>query len=297
MKIVTTPLIITGILLFIVCITVLIAIQKAPNFLELRSSVKVKILLQNGKESYRLIGPKAHGWSSLENISNYTIMAVISAEDTSFFYHKGIDFYEIHQAIKKDLREKRWARGASTITQQVVKNVYLTSEKSIFRKVLEIIWAWKMEKTLSKSEILCFYLNMVEFGPGIYGIQNAAQYYFNLPPSELNIKQSAFLAMLLPSPRKYHSYFQKKTLSDWANKRINRIIRVMNKLGFISDLEYEDSLLFSLWGESTNEDKDTSELLENDTSELEKSDESNSYDELDEPEEADFIDNVLKSED
>lgn len=223
-----------------------------PNFALLRERVVVPIKLANDEKAEKEMGPKSHGWVPLSQIANPMIMAVIASEDTSFFSHKGVDFHELKEAIKKDWETKSWARGGSTITQQVVKNVFLGRQKTIWRKLKEFFWAQEMEKVLSKSEILCFYLNMAEWGPNIYGIRDAANHYFGVAPSLLTAKQAAFLAMLLPSPKKYHSNFVKKSLTNWASRRVDRILEVMKKMEFIDEQTYELALQEPLWGvEST----------------------------------------------
>ncbi len=218
-----------------------------PDFTKLRDEMPIPVTLRDKSKSTRMVGPRAPHWVRMSDISDHLLMAVISSEDTSFFSNQGVDFHELQEAIKKDLKEKKWARGASTLTQQVVKNVYLSQEKTISRKIQELIWAREMDKVLSKSEILCFYVNMAEWGLGIYGIQEAANYYFQIPPSQLSPKQSAFLAMLLPSPKKYEMYFQKKELTPWATSRVEQILHVMNKMNFLDDEEYTAAMNEALW--------------------------------------------------
>lgn len=223
--------------------------NQTPDFSQMRRSVKVEILNVQGQRTTRWVGPEAPGWVPLSQVSNYTLMAFVSSEDTSFFQHSGVDLHEIQEAIKKDLKERRFARGASTITQQVIKNVFLTREKTLWRKIREVVWASRMEDVLTKQEILGFYVNLVELGPGIYGVGQAANHYFSKSASELSPRESAFLAMLLPSPRRYHENFKNRQLSDWAHKRVDRILEVMLKMGFIGELEYRMGLEESLWGE------------------------------------------------
>jgi monofunctional biosynthetic peptidoglycan transglycosylase len=221
-----------------------------PDFRPLRSGkVKVPIRLADGEKSTKWIGPTAPGWVPTSQISDDLLMAIVSSEDTAFYSHNGVDLHELKEAIKKDIEEKRWARGASTLTQQVVKNAFLTSEKTLWRKFKEILWARELEKVLTKSQILTFYVNMAEFGPGIYGVSDAARLYFHESASELTPRQSAFLAMLLPSPRRYHSYFKRKHLSPWASGRVNRILQIMNRMGFIDETVYASALQERLWGE------------------------------------------------
>jgi len=219
-----------------------------PDFGQMKKQVKINIKLANREKSTRWIGPETAYWVPMSEISDHLIAAVISSEDTSFYSHQGVDFHELKEAIKHDIKEKRWARGASTLTQQVVKNVYLTQEKTLTRKFREILWAREIEKSLTKSQILCFYLNMAEWGPGIYGIRGAANHYFSKPASDLSAKESAFLAMLLPSPWRYHVYFAKKELTPWAEKRIARVLTVMNKMGYLDPSEYEVAMAEPLFG-------------------------------------------------
>ena len=221
---------------------------RVPNFLEMRSKVIVPIKLADKTWVDREMGPKTQGWVAHSQISRPILRAVIASEDTSFYSHQGIDYYELQESIKKDWEEKRWARGGSTLTQQVVKNVYLGREKSLWRKFKEMVWAGKIEKVLTKSEILTFYLNMAEWGPSIYGIKDAALHYFQTTPAEITPKQAAFLAMLLPSPIKFHSYFSKKELTPFAKARVSKILRVMHRMGDLNDEEYSAALQEKLWG-------------------------------------------------
>lgn len=221
-----------------------------PDFDRMRGSVTVPIKLADGTPSTRVVGPRASGWVPMGGISRFVVGAVVASEDASFYQHDGIDVHEIRAAIKRDWEEKRWARGASTLTQQVVKNVFLSAEKTLTRKVRELLWARELDKRFSKSEILCFYLNLVEWGPGIYGVGNATRYYFGKTPSELTAKEGAFLAMLLPSPIKYGASFRKKELTGYASRRIAQILRIMWRMGFLEDEEYELAQHEGLFGRS-----------------------------------------------
>lgn len=220
---------------------------QVPDFSQLRGQVKVVFEWPQGVKKERWVGPKASGWVPLSQISSPAMGAVVSSEDTSFFSNEGVDYHELKEALKKDLEAGKFVRGASTLTQQVIKNVYLGQEKTLWRKFKEFFWAQKMAKVLSKGEILAFYLNMAEWGPGLYGIGDAAHHYFKRSPSELTAKQGAFLALLLPSPKKYHSYFESKKLTSWAQGRIEKILKVMTSMKFIDQSEYEVALNEPLW--------------------------------------------------
>ncbi len=174
-------------------------------------------------------------WVSLENVSEIAVHAIRLSEDWGFFGHRGIDFHEIKESVKKNLLKGRYARGASTITQQLARNVFLTPEKSLRRKVREIVLARKMERELSKDRILEMYLNVVEWGIGIRGIVQASQLYFEKAPRFLNAKEGAFLAMLLPSPHRYSSSFREGELTPYARKTIRSILRKLFRAGYLTE--------------------------------------------------------------
>lgn len=126
--------------------------------------------------------------------------AVIAAEDSRFYQHHGIDWEELRLVLQENAQRGRLGRGASTITQQLVKNLFLTDARSILRKAVEFTLAPLAELILTKNRILELYLNVVEWGPGIYGAQAAAQYHYGVPVTALSREQSARLAAILPSP-------------------------------------------------------------------------------------------------
>lgn len=148
---------------------------------------------------------KIQRWVPLKQIPNVVIDAVIVAEDGTFWSHSGFDWFEFKESLLRNLREFRFARGASTITQQLVKNLYLSSSKDPFRKLKEWILTWKMERTLSKSRILELYLNVIEWGNGVYGVEAAANYYFGKSASALTREESARLAAIIPNPKRYRA--------------------------------------------------------------------------------------------
>src|SRR5262249_37785788 len=127
----------------------------------------------------------------------------------------------------------RYVRGGSTLTQQLAKNVYLNSNKSLWRKLKELILTVQIEDLYDKNTILEKYLNVVEFGPDIYGINRAARFYFDKPASSLNALEGAYLAHLLPNPRTYSQGYKKSKLTNYSEKRVRWIIRQMGKGGYI----------------------------------------------------------------
>ena len=150
--------------------------------------------------------PKAklsHQWIGYERISMQLKRAVVAAEDAKFVDHEGFDWQAISKAIEKNEKKGRVVSGASTISQQLAKNLFLSGERSWLRKGEEAVITWMLESTLSKRRILELYLNFAEWGDGVFGAQAAARYHFGIDAVALSASQAAFLASILPSPRRY----------------------------------------------------------------------------------------------
>lgn len=188
------------------------------------------------KKAPRKWGP--HAWVPIHHISKFALGAIVVSEDGAFYHHKGYDTEQIKKAIKINLRRGRFARGASTITQQVVRNIFLHKKKNLWRKTKEILMAIVLEKTLSKKKILEIYLNIAEWGVGIYGIGVASQFYFRKHPSELTAKEGAFLAMLLPSPKRYSRIIRSRGLTHYSYQKINSILQKMTKAQYLTQEGY-----------------------------------------------------------
>ncbi|MCS7311497.1 MAG: monofunctional biosynthetic peptidoglycan transglycosylase [Acidobacteria bacterium] len=142
-------------------------------------------------------------WVPLGRISPYLIQAVLIAEDDKFFHHEGFDWESMRKALETNLRRRRIVFGGSTITQQLAKNLFLSPERSLVRKLREAAIAYKLERTLSKKRILELYLNVVEWGPGVYGAEAAARTYFHESASELGLPEAIRLASVLPNPYRF----------------------------------------------------------------------------------------------
>jgi monofunctional glycosyltransferase len=162
-------------------------------------------------------------WVPLGRISKDVTNAVVVAEDGTFWSHGGFDWFEFRESIERNVKEGRAARGASTITQQLVKNLYLSSSKNPLRKLKEWILTWYMEQTLSKSRILELYLNVIEWGKGIYGIEAASQTYFGKPASAVTREEAARLAAVIPNPRRYHVDKETRYLERRSQLILNRM--------------------------------------------------------------------------
>lgn len=200
-----------------------------------KTSITITVYDWKKKPYNYVVGPKNSAYTGWHNISVYVKWAVILSEDAKFYKHSGVDYEAVKQAIKKNLEVGKYVKGGSTITQQLAKNLFLTREKSLIRKLKEIIIAFILERELSKTRILELYLNAVEFGPLIYGIKNASYYYFNKHPSELNPLESAILASLLPSPKIFNPFSN----VDRTEIRAKRILKRMKEAKIISAEEFE----------------------------------------------------------
>jgi len=171
----------------------------------------------------------------LSRISPFLVKAVLVAEDDKFWRHEGFDYEAIQKAIEKDLKAKKFRYGGSTITQQLARNLYLSPKKNLFRKLREAVITWRMEKILSKKRILELYLNVAEWGEGIFGVEAASRHYFGKPSYELSPHEAARLAAVLPNPRKYDSAGNQ----PYVVNRANLIYKIMLQRGIIPP-EFEE---------------------------------------------------------
>jgi monofunctional biosynthetic peptidoglycan transglycosylase len=182
--------------------------------------------MEHSLEALQESDPRArlrYEWVSYERISVHLKRAVVAAEDARFLDHEGFDWEMIQKALTRNEREGRVVAGASTISQQLAKNMFLSAERSWLRKGQEAIITWMLEKTLSKRRILELYLNVAEWGDGVFGAQAAARYHFGVPASALTPEQAAWLAGVLPSPRRY----QRGRLTPYLAGRVSTILARM----------------------------------------------------------------------
>ncbi len=174
-------------------------------------------------------------WVPYKAISPYLIKAVLIAEDDKFWSHEGFDYEAMQKAIEKDVKAKKFKLGASTISQQLAKNLYLSPSKNPVRKIREAIITWRMEKALKKRRMLEIYLNVAEWGDrGIFGIEAASRRYYGKPASALGPEEAARLAAVLPNPRRYNPIGN----SRFAARRADRIYNIMLRRGIVEP-EYE----------------------------------------------------------
>jgi monofunctional glycosyltransferase len=176
-------------------------------------------------------------WAPLGRISPYLAKAVLIAEDDKFWSHRGFDVDAIQKALEKDLEQGNFKFGGSTITQQLAKNLYLSPSKNPIRKLKEAVITWRLEQTLSKRRILELYLNVIEWGEGIFGAETAAQHYFGKNAGALSPEEAARLAAVLPNPRRYRA----DSGSGYVEKRARIIYNIMVKRGVVVK-EYEEAM-------------------------------------------------------
>ncbi|NOJ95226.1 monofunctional biosynthetic peptidoglycan transglycosylase [Corallococcus sp. CA049B] len=170
--------------------------------------------------------PRARqAWVSLGAVAPHAVDAVLISEDARFYKHEGVDWTEVENAFEQSVREARLGRGASTLTQQLAKNLYLSTDRSLLRKGKELLIARQLEDRLSKQRILALYLNVVEWGEGVYGIEAAAREHFGLSARSLSVAQGAMLAAMLPAPRRWLPAQRPETLRTRAGVIIGRLER------------------------------------------------------------------------
>lgn len=186
----------------------------------------------NGVSRYaRLTGPLASAWSQewvpSEKIPKVCKLALVASEDTKFYQHHGLDLESLEQSYVVNKKRKKLARGGSTLTQQLVKNAFLSRDKTYLRKVREIAGAVMLDASLSKDDQLTWYLNVVEFGPHLYGIQTAAQHYFKKDAVQLNKDECVGLVAVLPAPNKWNKSLERGQPTGFFASRTSIISRRM----------------------------------------------------------------------
>ena len=194
-----------------------------------------RVPTEGGGIGIRGSGEGAEGWTPLEEISPYMAWAVVAAEDSNFWSHGGYDPSSISEALIANAEAGGVVRGGSTLTQQLAKNLFLSGDQTLIRKIRELIIAVELDRALGKERIMELYLNIVEWGPEIYGIAEASEAYFMKRPSQLTAKEAAFLAAILPSPRRFYRdwYLQNRA----GEYRVSWVLENMANAGDISHSE------------------------------------------------------------
>lgn len=196
---------------------------------------------EDGSTRKIFVGERNFDFTPISLIPDHLIWAVVVSEDAGFFVHKGVDFQELDAAVKDNIKTHRM-RGGSTITQQLAKNLFLNRDKTLLRKFREVLLAIELDAALSKERLLEIYFNIIEWAPGIFGISQAAYYYFGKQPYQLTPLESAYLASVIPGPAKYHYMFLSKNVTENWYKSLYRILSIMNETGHLSTDDYFDAL-------------------------------------------------------
>ncbi len=237
-----------GILLLCVLIIVVWTMRVLSNLPDVstlkhyRPAAAAEVLDKDGNLLTLYYDGKFRIWVPISGLPDVVINAVVIAEDDTFFEHHGVNYKATREAMLHDVQKRRFSRGGSTITQQMIKNVLLSKEKTLTRKLREYVLATKAEEILTKHRILEIYLNEVEWGENIYGIEAASRFYFDKHASELTAAEAALLAGMLPNPRYYNPYKR----PEKARVRQERVLFNMQQARVITKDDYAAALQSSL---------------------------------------------------
>jgi len=174
-------------------------------------------------------------WVSFDEIPKLLKETIRVTEDAAFYQHQGVDLAELKASFIKNWQKGKYVRGASTITQQLAKNLYLSTDKSVVRKIKEYLIARRLENRLGKNRIFELYLNVIEFGPGIFGIQAAAKYFFKKDASQLNLEEIVRLAAVIPKPLRETP----TRTSSWLKWKAGWILDTLHQYKYINKMEYQ----------------------------------------------------------
>lgn len=195
--------------------------------------------MRDGSERTVDLSENSGTYTPLDQISPYMVASVMSTEDGGFWKHKGFITSQFQAALRRNLEAGKIRLGASTITMQMVKNVLLSHERTLSRKLQEMFLTWYVEQSLGKQRIMEIYLNVIEFGPGIYGVTRAAQHYYGKLPLDLTPPEAAYLALMLPSPVRRHVNYCEGGLTPVFQAKMKRLLGIMHNKGRLDPETYE----------------------------------------------------------
>lgn len=211
------------------------------NVSRFRAPFRRKVYAPDGKLVEVETGPGTPGWTPLGAMSRYLEVAVMTTEDAHFRTHHGFDHEAIRNSVRENLVQRRFVRGASTISMQLAKNLYLDRRKTLSRKLQEIILTSYLEQALTKDQILELYLNVIEFGPMVYGAGPAAYHYFRAPASSLSLGQALYLSSILPNPTRQHFGADGRVTEGWMTY-LHKLMKNAERRRWISPEELEEGL-------------------------------------------------------
>jgi hypothetical protein len=197
-----------------------------------------RVTMRDGRQRSVQLYSGSGSFTPLPSISPYMVQAVLTTEDGGFRRHRGFLPSQFRTAMQRNLAAGKVRLGASTITMQMVKNVLLSHERTVSRKFQELFLTWWVESALTKDRIMEIYLNVIEFGPGIYGVTRAARHYFGKHPLDLTPPEAAYLALMLPSPVRRHVHYCRGAPSPSMEIKLARILSIMHDRKRLSDEDY-----------------------------------------------------------
>jgi len=214
--------------------------------LRAHTDVPYRVEDANGKTLDFPLGPGNPDWRALHSISPHLVGAFLTAEDAGFWGHNGFEPEYIRRALIENLKKGRVVRGASTISQQLVKNLYLEKARTWSRKLQEAALAWRLEQAVPKGRILELYLNAIEMGPGTYGVRQAARRYFGKEPSALSPLEAAHLASVTPNPKVYWARFHRGPAGDDWMEKLYDLLGMMHRSHRLSDEDFAAAMAAKL---------------------------------------------------
>lgn len=216
--------------------------RSLPELERLRGPFRRQMTGRDGKRTTVAVDPADVDFVPLEEVPAHFVRGLLTSEDASFWSHSGLDLGEVPIAMSINWVRGTRSRGASTITQQLAKNLFLSRERSYRRKLQEAALALLLEPALGKRRILEIYLNVIEWGPGLHGIGPASRHYFGKRPADLSPREGAFLVALIPGPVKYQSSFSGGVLSPGFSRLVNGVLYRLRSVGVLTDEELEAEL-------------------------------------------------------
>jgi Transglycosylase len=196
----------------------------------------------DGKISEEQTGPGTASWTDLDHISPFMQVAVLTTEDGAFMHHKGFNHAAIKSSLVANLKARKFLRGASTITMQLAKNLFLFRDKTLSRKLEEVILTDYLEQIFRKDDMMELYLNIIEFGPNLYGVTRAAEHYFGRKPEELNLAECLYLSSIMPSPIKNYRIYEKGEVPESWMKHVRQLMEIAERTGKITKAELAEGL-------------------------------------------------------
>jgi hypothetical protein len=217
-------------------------LNPAIDFERLRKTFETHFEMPDGEVLVNVTGPESTRWTPFDQVAPLLPIAIVTQEDGGFWNHKGISLLHLRGSLVTNVEKGRFARGGSTLTMQLARNVFLNRHKTLSRKLEEVIVAWLLERTFTKQELMELYVNVVEFGPKLFGIGDAAAYYFAKSPAELTPTEVAFIVRLLPNPRRFHEQFEKGEVKDFYAASMMRLLGLLTERGYLprADLDAAD---------------------------------------------------------